>query len=78
MALKDARGKLEGLKDAPQKAKQDRTRLQKEYQELLSVNIDLDVEITTYRKLLEGEENRWDFILHPLRTLPLNQSLSTR
>nr|XP_030722790.1 keratin, type II cytoskeletal 75-like [Globicephala melas] len=56
-ALNDAKCKLAGLEEALQKTRQDMACLLKEFQQVMNSKLGLDIEIATYRRLLEGEEH---------------------
>ncbi|KAG7249199.1 hypothetical protein CRUP_006333, partial [Coryphaenoides rupestris] len=58
LAVKDARLRIRDLEEALQRAKQDMALQVRQYQELMNIKLALDIEIATYRKLLEGEEDR--------------------
>uniref|UniRef100_A0A673HYH5 Zgc:158846 n=1 Tax=Sinocyclocheilus rhinocerous TaxID=307959 RepID=A0A673HYH5_9TELE len=58
LAVKDAKLRLQELEAALLRAKHDMARQVCEYQSLMNIKLALDIEIATYRKLLEGEESR--------------------
>nr|XP_014347691.1 PREDICTED: keratin, type II cytoskeletal 8-like [Latimeria chalumnae] len=56
--IKNAQEQLRKLEDALQEATKILATHIREYRELMNIKMALDIEITTYRKLLEGEESR--------------------
>ncbi|XP_074249111.1 HEAT repeat-containing protein 4 isoform X2 [Saimiri boliviensis] len=57
LAVKDANAKLSELEATLQWAQQDMAQQLHEYHKLMNIRLALDIEIATYRKLLEGEES---------------------
>ncbi|XP_004575241.1 keratin, type II cytoskeletal 8 isoform X1 [Maylandia zebra] len=61
--LNKARENIALLEDCLKRARQDLASLIRDHQELLNIKLAMDIEINTYRKLLEGEEQRMSYLM---------------
>lgn len=57
-AVIDAKSRIKDLEAALRQDKHNMAKQLRDYQDLMNVKLTLDIEISTYRKLLEGEEKR--------------------
>nr|XP_033800954.1 intermediate filament protein ON3-like isoform X2 [Geotrypetes seraphini] len=71
-AVENAKKNIQELEEALKRAKQDMAHKVRDYQELMNTKLALDIEIATYRKLLEGEENRMCFQIPNLQLSAIN------
>ncbi|KAM8722639.1 keratin, type II cytoskeletal 8-like isoform 2-T2 [Acanthopagrus schlegelii] len=70
--VEKARDDISQLKEALRRAKQDLAGQIRDHQELMNLKLALDIEIATYHKLLEGEEQRMiDLMRHSDVHLPV-------
>ncbi|XP_062853104.1 intermediate filament protein ON3 [Trichomycterus rosablanca] len=72
-AVKEAILRIQELEEALKQAKRDMTRQVREYQSLMNIKLALDIEIATYRKLLEGEESR---LVHGIQAVSISRQTS--
>ncbi|KAL6467777.1 hypothetical protein MHYP_G00234540 [Metynnis hypsauchen] len=69
--LEELQARIEALQQDLKSTKEKIALHLREYQDLLNVKMGLEIEITTYRKLIEGEDSRLSSMVRGLQTMSL-------